>query len=89
LSDKNSNSIKEISRRGLLQVAAAAGAVPALMLATRSADAKMSLASVAYQGSPRGSQNCANCKLFIAPAACKSVAGEVSPNGWCKIWVKA
>lgn len=88
MSGENSKSIKVLSRRGLLQ-AAVAGAVPALILATRSASAKMSPAGVAYQGSPHGSQNCANCKLFIAPSSCKSVSGEVSPNGWCKIWVKA
>jgi hypothetical protein len=49
--------------------------------------AKMSKASVAYQNSPKGSQNCANCKLFISPASCKLVEGPISANGWCKLWV--
>ena len=80
---------KEMSRRTVLQAAAAVGAVPALMLATAPASAKMSQTGVAYQGSPHGSASCSNCKLFIAPSSCKSVAGEVSPNGWCKIWAKA
>jgi len=26
--------------------------------------------------------------LFVAPNACKSVAGEIAPTGWCKLWVK-
>ena len=43
---------------------------------------------VAYQDTPKGTQNCANCKLFEAPNACKSVEGAISPSGWCKIWIK-
>jgi hypothetical protein len=48
----------------------------------------MSKSSVGYRGSPKGSQKCSNCALFIAPATCKSVEGPISPNGWCNIWVK-
>ena len=51
--------------------------------------AKASKSSVAYRDSPKGDQNCANCRLFISPNACKSVEGAVSPNGWCRIWAKA
>jgi hypothetical protein len=78
-----------MSRRSLLQIAAAAGAVPVLALGASPAAAKMSQSGVSYQDSPHGSSNCANCKLFIAPSSCKTVEGTVSPNGWCKIWVKA
>jgi hypothetical protein len=88
MKNQGSKLTQELSRRALLQAAAAAGAVPALMMATTPASAKMSQAAVAYQDSPKGSANCANCKLFIAPSSCKSVVGVVSPNGWCKIWVK-
>jgi hypothetical protein len=48
--------------------------------------AKASPGSVAYRDSPKGDQNCANCKLFVSPNACKSVSGEISANGWCRIW---
>jgi hypothetical protein len=90
MSNKSSKfTTKDMSRRTVLQAVAAVGAVPALMMATAPASAKMAPASVAYQGSPHGSQNCANCKLFIAPSSCKSVSGVISPNGWCKIWAKA
>jgi hypothetical protein len=89
MSNERRNFTKEMSRRTVLQAVAAVGAVPALIMATAPASAKMSQVSVAYQGSPHGSANCANCKLFIAPSSCKSVAGEVSANGWCKIWAKA
>jgi len=90
---KKESSIPEIqlSRRILLQNAARAGAaaVPVFLAGARSAGAKMSPSAVAYQGSPKGSQQCSNCKLFEPPAACKSVSGDISPSGWCKIWVKA
>lgn len=77
-----------MSRRSLLQIAAAAGAVPVLALGASPAAAKMSQSGVGYQDSPKGSSNCGNCKLFVAPSSCKSVEGTISPNGWCKIWVK-
>jgi hypothetical protein len=48
--------------------------------------AKASKASVGYRDTPKGDQNCANCILFISPNACKSVSGDVSANGWCRIW---
>ncbi len=81
----------DLSRRGLLQRAAcAAGAAAILGVGVNAAMAgKMPQASVGYQGSPKGSQNCANCRLFQAPNACRSVDGSISPQGWCRIWVKA
>jgi hypothetical protein len=81
----------ELSRRCLLQRAAcAAGAAAILGVGVNAAMAgKMSQASVGYQGSPKGSQSCANCRLFQAPNACRSVDGSISPQGWCRIWVKA
>lgn len=89
MSNEGSKFTKEMSRRTILQAVAAVGAVPALVMATAPASAKMAQASVAYQGSPHGSASCGNCKLFIAPSSCKSVAGDVSASGWCKIWAKA
>jgi hypothetical protein len=29
---------------------------------------------------------CASCTLFVRPDRCKVVAGEVSPEGWCKFF---
>jgi High potential iron-sulfur protein len=73
------------TRRGLLQGAFAGLSFLRLSMSTAHA-AKASLGSVGYRGSPKGDQNCANCKLFVSPNACKSVSGEVSANGWCRIW---
>jgi hypothetical protein len=76
------------SRRLLLQGAAVLGAAIPFAAAGAMAAGKMSQAAVAYQGSPKGAQNCANCKLFEKPSGCKLVDGTVSPNGWCRIWAK-
>jgi hypothetical protein len=81
-----------LSRRCVLKTAAcAAGTVPifGVVLAPSPAmAAKASQASVRYQATPKGDQDCANCRAFEAPKACKTVAGEISSKGWCTIWVK-
>ena len=80
----------EVSRRCLLQRAAcAAGAATILGTGINAAMAgKMPQSAVSYRDSPKGNQSCANCRLFQAPNACRSVDGVISPNGWCSIWVK-
>ncbi len=73
------------TRRTVLQ--GAAGVISFLGIGTGAAlAAKASPGSVGYRASPKGDQNCANCKLFLSPNACKSVSGEISANGWCRIW---
>jgi hypothetical protein len=37
-----------------------------------------------YQPGPKGMFRCANCTLFRPPRGCKIVAGDISPDGWCK-----
>ena len=44
--------------------------------------------AVAYQTTPKDGKQCDQCNLFVAPNSCKSVAGEIVPSGWCKLWVK-
>ncbi len=73
------------TRRGLLRGVLAGASFLGLGASTAKA-AKASPGSVAYRGSPKGDQNCANCSLFISPSSCKSVSGTISPNGWCRIW---
>jgi High potential iron-sulfur protein len=78
-----------LSRRStLLRSAACAAGAVASILPIRQAEAKMAQASVAYQTSPKGDQQCSNCSLFQPPGACTLVDGTISPNGWCKFWVK-
>lgn len=73
------------TRRGLLRGAFAGLSFLGLGVGAAQA-AKASTGSVGYRPSPNGDQNCANCKLFVSPNACKSVSGEISANGWCRIW---
>ncbi len=84
---KNNTRIK-ISRRSVMQALSLAVIATSAMLTSRSAfAAKMSQAAAAYRNSPKGSQNCANCKLFVPPSSCTLVEGPISPKGWCKFWV--
>ncbi len=77
----------DFSRRTVL--IGAAGAVPLLALgATGARAAKLSQSAVRYQDSPKEGKRCDGCNLFIAPNACKSVDGKISPSGWCALWVK-
>jgi len=67
--------------------ACAAGAATVLGATVTADAAKLSQKAVFYQDSPKGDQRCDNCSLFQPPSACKSVDGDVSPSGWCKIYV--
>jgi hypothetical protein len=81
------------SRRSLLLEGVVRAGGLATVLATGAIHpakaAKMSQESVNYQGSPKGAQQCGNCKLFTAPSACQSVDGTISLNGWCSIYQMA
>jgi hypothetical protein len=78
-----------LSRRTILvRSAAFAAGATALLATVKQAAAKMSQASVAYQDSPKGDQQCSNCSLFQEPDACTVVDGKISPSAWCKFWVK-
>lgn len=37
-----------------------------------------------YQDSPNRGRRCGGCAHFLEPNACEIVAGEISPNGWCR-----
>lgn len=76
---------KNVSRRAVL--VAAAGAAPLLVMGAAKAS-QLPQTAVSYQTSPKDGKKCSDCKLFVAPKACKSVAGEISPDGWCKLFAK-
>lgn len=80
-----------LSRRSVLVAGSwmiGASATVAIATTEALAQAKVAQAAVAYQDTPKGPQQCDNCNWFQAPNACKTVAGEISPNGWCKIYAK-
>ncbi len=83
MSNDMSSNLK--SRRAVLRASVAAASLVGLGISAAHA-AKASKGSVGYHESPNGDKNCANCSLFISPSACKSVEGQVSPNGSCRIW---
>lgn len=50
---------------------------------------KVPQASAQYQSKPKGEQKCSNCLNFIPQSnTCKLVEGNISPEGWCALWVK-
>lgn len=53
------------------------------------AAAKVTQASVQYQTQPKGEQKCSACQHFMAESqTCKLVEGQISPEGWCTLWLK-
>ena len=80
-----------VSRRQLLRgatVTACGAAIAATTLAQPAQAGAVTQAAAGYQSTPKGDQRCDGCSLFIAPASCKFVAGDISPSGWCKLYVK-
>lgn len=41
---------------------------------------------VQYRPHPNNGARCGVCLNFQPPNACKAVAGEISPNGWCLLF---
>lgn len=81
-----------LSRRSMLRgLALATGGAAALGLGVTNraeADEKIPKKVVSYQDTPHGNQSCSNCLQFLPPSSCKVVEGKISPNGWCKVYVK-
>ena len=76
---------KALSRRTLL--IAAAGAAPLLALGEAKAG-QLPPKAVSYQDSPKDGKQCGDCTLFVAPKSCKTVSGDISPDGWCKLFIR-
>lgn len=47
---------------------------------------KVSKEHAEYRGSPNGQQSCGRCTMFRQPDKCTTVAGKISPAGWCKYY---
>jgi hypothetical protein len=47
---------------------------------------KISQAQAAYQDKPQGGLTCEACTFFRKPHACQVVEGQVSPDGWCRLF---
>ena len=82
-------SVAKVSRRRvLLQGAACVTGIGAILAASTDAALanKLPQSAVNYRPKPNGSKQCSNCALFEPPRACKNVAGDISPDGWCVLW---
>ena len=81
----------KLSRRSVLLHGAACATGVATVLVTNANYAEanpLPKTAVNYQDTPKGDRKCSECSLFVAPNACKNVAGDISPNGWCMLWRK-
>jgi len=61
---------------------------PLLALTGGQAQAKIAQTAVHYQTSPKDDHQCDGCNFFMAPNGCKLVDGDITPTGWCALWVK-
>jgi hypothetical protein len=81
-----------VSRRRFLRRSAAivggVGLAGAIAARSQAADTKVAKNLVGYRDSPDGDHECGNCQYFQPPNACQVVAGTISPEGWCKMWLK-
>jgi hypothetical protein len=76
-----------MTRRALLGSTTAMAA--AMLLAgtgSARAQAKMPKQTAQYQDSPNGDQKCEGCRFFIEGDSYRLVEGEISPNGWCRLY---
>jgi hypothetical protein len=76
------------SRRMVLRGLFATGCALCLSRLSLVQAGKMSKDQAQYQELPKDDQKCSNCIHFMAPNACMIVEGNISPTGWCKLWVK-
>mgnify|MGYP001322852434 CR=1 FL=1 len=51
--------------------------------------AKTPKETVQYQSTPKNGEKCSECIHFIAETnECKTVEGDIDPEGWCTIYYK-
>ena len=78
------------SRRKVIRAVVAGTSAGLLFRISRTQAAeKMTKQQAEYQDTPNGIYSCGLCTLFDKPKSCKVVEGDVSPNGWCKLFALA
>lgn len=87
----NQKADSTVSRRAVLRGAtltAGGAAILAAGLSAQPAEAKMAETAAGYQASAKDGKSCSTCSLFEAPSSCKLVDGTISPNGYCRFYIK-
>ena len=67
---------RQIMRAGLATVGG-------MVAVSARAQDKIAQAQVQYQNTPKDGNKCSTCVNFEPPNACKIVAGNINPEGWC------
>lgn len=90
MSDRSKIIGERVSRRDFLNIAAVGGgAIMAVGISTASPAAmkKLSQQQAHYQPIPKSGQRCQTCALWQAPTSCQQVDGQISPAGWCMLYI--
>ena len=74
---------KRASLRGMLGASLGAMAAYAVPRPVSAQDQKLARNLVQYQDMPKEGQECDKCVNWVTPNACKIVAGQINPKGWC------
>jgi hypothetical protein len=79
-----------VLRRRILTTAAIAAATECactvLLSIPAVAQQKIAKGDAAYRDHPNGPAHCELCAYYLPPVGCRLVRGEVSPNGWCRLF---
>lgn len=90
--EEENRSVRPVSRRDFINIVAVSGG--ALLAASHSSaalsapDKKYSQKQAHYQPIPKSGQRCQTCALWQPPTACEQVEGQISPAGWCMLYVQ-
>ena len=74
---------KRASLRGMVRTGLGVLVAGALGSRVSAQDQKIAQNLVQYQATPKDGQRCDHCVNWVAPNACKIVAGTIAPAGWC------
>jgi hypothetical protein len=83
------DSRRNISRRVVMRSAVVIGTTALTGIAKAQQGAPVQKADkkvVMYQTTPKNGQSCNKCVQFEPPNACKVVADDISPAGWCLLF---
>ena len=81
MQNRNGASRRDMLRKGAMIAAGVAGMAAAS--SARAEDEKIAQELVQYQNMPKDGQECDKCAQWVAPNACKIVAGTINPKGYC------